>query len=201
MTATGIKLLANGYSAVIAASIVPTCASFAQGTATYGGARDRVEIQVPVTASISGRCGFSSLPSSSVQLGNLEDGFSREIPFILNCNTPMRMAVLSRNGGLEAPVKPMAGRVNRLDYTVTLHLVGTGGTTAVASCEASSLAASSTASCDFRGTASATRGLRLPNGSRREEGSYLRIAAPATPGLVASDAYTDTLALTLSPSA
>lgn len=187
-------------SAVFAGGLTPA-EVVAQPTATHGGAQDRIDFSIPVTASIAARCGFSSLPNGSVQLGNLEAGFSRNIPFVLNCNTPMRVAIVSQNGGLTAPVQATPGYANRLDYAVTLHLVGTGGVSVVDTCDASALSAASLASCSFKGTASATVGLRLPQGSRKEQGSYIRIASAPASGLAASDAYTDVLALTLSPSA
>src|SRR3546814_1274597 len=68
-------------------------------------------------------------------------GFSRDIPFVLQCNTPMRLAMVSQNGGLKVASAPPEGFTNLLDYTVTLYAVGTGGTSIVASCSASSLAA------------------------------------------------------------
>src|SRR3546814_1329530 len=78
----------------------------------------------------------------------------------------MRLAMVSQNGGLKVASAPPEGFTNLLDYTVTLHAVGTGGTSIVASCSASSLAAAAIPPCSFRGTASATTGLRL---SRSEE--------------------------------
>src|SRR3546814_10921263 len=85
----------------------------------------RIALAVPVTASISGRCGFSTPPDTNVELGNLEAGFSRDIPFVLQCNTPMRLAMVSQNGGLKVASAPPEGFTNLLDYTVTLHAVGT----------------------------------------------------------------------------
>src|SRR3546814_1250204 len=73
----------------------------------------------------------------------------------------------------------------------------------VASCSASSLAAAAIPPCSFRGTASATTGLRLSGVSHSEQGSYLRVFAPPTSGrvqLMASTEYKDVLVLTLSPS-
>src|SRR3546814_18268798 len=71
-------------------AVFPLVPVGAQITATHGGATDRIALAVPVTASISGRCGFSTPPDTNVELGNLEAGFSRDIPFVLQCNTPMR---------------------------------------------------------------------------------------------------------------
>src|SRR3546814_6569247 len=163
----------------------------------------RIALAVPVTASISGRCGFSTPPDTNVELCNLEACFSRDIPFVLQCNTPMRLAMVSQNGGLKVASAPPEGFTNLLDYTVTLHAVGTGGTSIVASCSASSLAAAAILPCSFRGTASATTGLRLSGVSHSEQGSYLRVFAPPTSGrvqLMASTEYKDVLVLTLSPS-
>src|SRR3546814_14064466 len=70
----------------------------------------RIALAVPVTASISGRCGFSTPPDTNVELANLEAGFSRDIPFVLQCNTPMRLAMVSQNGGLKVASAPPEGR-------------------------------------------------------------------------------------------
>lgn len=173
-------------------------------TASHGGGTDRIQLQVPVTASIRGRCGFQTAPAAAVDLGNLEAGFSREIPFVLRCNSPMRLAVTSRNGGLRAPGNPQPGTSGSLDYMVTVHAVGTGGTSVTASCLASALVATAAQSCSLRGTASASVGLRLPAESAGEQGSYLALYAAPTAGrvnLVASTEYADALVITLSPSA
>src|SRR3546814_7985368 len=81
----------------------------------YGGATDRIALAVPVTASISGRCGFSTPPDTNVELGNLEAGFSRDIPFVLQCNTPMSLAMVSQNGGLKVASAPPEGFTNLLE--------------------------------------------------------------------------------------
>lgn len=67
-----------------------------------------------MTAPIGGRCGFQTAPTATIDLGNLENGFSREVPFVLGCNLPMRLAVISQNGGLRAPVNPQPGTSNLL---------------------------------------------------------------------------------------
>src|SRR3546814_13012211 len=94
----------------------------------------------------------------------------------------MRLAMVSQNGGLKVASAPPEGFTNLLDYTVTIHAVGTGGTSIVASCSASSLAAAAIPPCSFRGTASATTGLRLSGVSPIEPGSSLRVYAPPTHG-------------------
>src|SRR3546814_5425060 len=83
----------------------------------------------------------------------------------------MRLAMVSQNGGLNGASAPPEGFTNLLDYTVTLHAVGTGGTSIVASCSASSLAAAAIPPCSFRGTASVTTGLRLSGVSHSEQRS------------------------------
>src|SRR3546814_14786551 len=94
----------------------------------------------------------------------------------------MRLAMVSQNGGLEVASTPPEGFTNLLDYTVTLHAVGTGGTSIVASCSASSLAAAAIPPCSFRGTASATTGQRLSGVTPSEPGSYPRVFAHPTSG-------------------
>src|SRR3546814_20101213 len=98
--------------------------------------------------------------------------------------TPMRLAMVSQNGGLKVASAPPEGFTNLLDYTVTLHAVGTGGTSIVASCSASSLAAAAIPPCSFRGTASATTGLRLPGVSPTQQGYYLRVFVTPISGRV-----------------
>ncbi|HEY4545188.1 MAG TPA: hypothetical protein VIG90_02000 [Pedomonas sp.] len=175
----------------------------AQTTATHGTGQDRVEITVPVTASISGRCGFSAPPDAVLELGNLEIAFSRDLTFVLQCNSPLRLGIVSANGGLKAPGTPTRGYTNLLDYTVTLHAVGTGGVSFLTACTASSLASTAAAPCQFRGPASATAGMRLPGASSSDQGSYLRVSSQPAAGsrnLMASANYSDVLMLTLSPS-
>lgn len=194
----------HALAALLVASAVATTAA-AQETAVYGGAPDRLTLSLPVTASVSGRCGFADAgtPAARVEVGDVEAGFSHTLPFVLSCNSPVRLAIQSRNGALRAPGEPAAGYGSSLDYTVTVQAVGSRGVSVSASCAASALAQAATTACALRGPASSTQGLRLPDVSLKEPGSYLQLSAPPASGrtpLMASSDYADFLVLTLSPS-
>ncbi|HYD26480.1 hypothetical protein [Brevundimonas sp.] len=191
-------------TALFLASAVSATAG-AQETAVYGGARDQLTLILPVTASVSGHCGFANAgsPAADVDVGDIAAGFSHTLPFTLSCNSPVRLAVQSRNGALRAPDVPPAGYGASLDYMITVHAVGSRGVSVSASCAASALTSAATTACALRGPASSTQGLSLPDISLKEPGSYLQLSAPPASGptpLMASSDYADSLVLTLSPS-
>lgn len=181
-----------------------TCAGTAHAQTVqtaYAGGSPAV-LTIPVTASIGGRCGFAEggAPSGTYNQANFDQtGLSAQFGFALNCTGPSRVAVTSGNGGLLTSAAAATGYANKADYQVTLNLVANDGSTAQATCAASTLAAG--ASCAFAGTASTTGGLRLAAASTDQSGSYLRISAPrhAGPAVLVEGTYSDSLTVTVSP--
>lgn len=178
--------------------------SSAQTTAVYGGNPNRIDLSVPVTASIASRCAFSPPPSGSYDAGDITRPFTHDFPFSVRCNTPFRVAVVSQNGSLKAPIAPTPGYAASTAYDVTLALVGGSNTPpATATCTAASLSSTALSPCGFRGPASATSGLRLDGRSNGAVGSYLRVSSPGvlpTVTLIASPDYRDVLTVSISPS-
>ena len=179
----------------------------AQVTAYAGGSPSNIVLSIPVTASVGGRCGFAPglAPSGSTDVGEVNNAFSADFPFTLECTVPFRAAVISQNGGLLAPsVTPDVGYTNLAPYLVDLNLVGDAGVTPVSgTCDTADLQTSSGATCVFKGPATAGQGLRLNGSSYDTPGSFLRVhrgayAAPAI--LTAANAYADSLTVTLSVS-
>ncbi len=179
-------------------------AGHAAVTAVAGGSPDHVDITLAVTASVASRCGFATdaTPDGTYDAADINAGFTHDFPFALQCNCPSRVAVVSANGGLLAPVSGVPqGFSNLAPYEVTLSLTGNAGVQTVNSgCQASTLSGSSAIPCSFRGPASATQGLRLGGAAGNVSGSYLRVSAPPYSGsavLVAASTYADTLTITL----
>jgi hypothetical protein len=184
-----------------------TSAAAAQTTAVAGGSPNKITIALPVTSSVAARCTFASgaAPSGAYTVPNIDDGFSHDFSFSLDCNLPLRVAVVSANGALVAPTGPLPpGYSSRAPYNVTLNIVGNAlGVSANASCESQSLAASASTPCSFRGPASTSAGLKLTGAADRGDASSLRVSAAAyaqSETLVASSAYTDTLTVSVSAS-
>lgn len=198
-----MRFLAPFVSVLIVCSGPP---AFAQVTAIAGGSPDHITLAVPVTASIGGTCGFRTgeAPNGSRDVGELNGNFSEDFLFTLQCTAPLRMAVVSANGGLLASTGALAaGYTNVAPYNVSLHIVGDSGVTADGTCSASTLTTITGSPCTFRGPASSTQGLRLNIRSYDLSGSYLRVSSPGYSGddiLAASNTYTDTLTVTLSAS-
>jgi hypothetical protein len=179
----------------------------AQVTAYAGGSPSNIVLSIPVTASVGGRCGFAPglAPSGSTDVGEVNNAFSADFPFTLECTVPFRAAVISQNGGLlAASATPATGYTNLAPYLVDLNLVGDTGVTSVSgTCDTADLKTSSGAGCAFKGPATAGQGLRLNGSSYDTPGSYLRVrrgayAAPAI--LTAANTYADSLTVTLSVS-
>ena len=175
----------------------------AQTTAVYGGSPNHVDLPIDITASVAAVCGFAAgaAPSGSYDGADLVAGFSHDFLFTLNCSTPLRVAIVSDNGGMLAPITAPAGYSSLAPYQVALHLAG-DSVSADGSCSAASLAAGAVPPCAFIGPASPSQGLRL-GGASHAPGSYLRVSAPAYAGsapLVASTAYVDRLTITLAAS-
>lgn len=179
----------------------------AQVTAYAGGSPSNIVLSIPVTASVGGRCGFAPglAPSGSTDVGEVNNAFSADFPFTLECTVPFRAAVISQNGGLlAASATPDVGYTNLAPYLVDLTLVGDPGVTPVSgTCDTADLQTSSGAACAFKGPATASQGLRLDGASYDAPGSFLRVrrdayAAPAI--LTAANTYADSLTVTLSVS-
>jgi hypothetical protein len=159
-----------------------------------------VVLTIPVTASVGGRCGFATAPSGTYNQANFDQtGLAAQFDFALNCTGPSRVAVLSSNGGLLSSTASGAGYGNKADYSVTLNLAANDGSSAQATCTASTLVSGST--CGFVGTASTTQGLRLAAAAVNQSGSYLRISAPKQTGstVLVAGVYSDSLTVTVSP--
>ncbi len=183
------------------------CTAFAQTTAyspDSGRTPNQIVLSIPVTASVGGRCGFADggTPSGSYNQINFDEtGLLHDFSFVLNCTGPSRVAVVSQNGGLLTTGTAPTGYTVRAPYDVSLHLVANGGgTTADATCAASTLPTGST--CSFLGPASTAQGLRLSAASTLQAGSYLRVSAPPYSGASAlvTGTYSDVLTVTLSAS-
>lgn len=173
----------------------------AQTTAIAGGSPANITLAIPVTTSVAGRCNLSV--SGSYDAPEITAGFTHDFSIALQCSTPVRVAVVSANGGLLAAITPPPLGYSRLaPYDVALSLVGNSGVpTATATCAAATLTATAGAPCNFRGPATPTQGLRLSGASTAASGSYLRVSAPVYAGpetLVASSTYVDTLTVTVS---
>jgi hypothetical protein len=199
-------LLGGGLIAlvILAAGAEP---AHAQVTAYAGGSPSNIVLSIPVTASVGGRCGFAPgmAPSGSTDVGEVNNAFSADFPFTLECTVPFRAAVISQNGGLLASsVTPATGYTNLAPYLVDLNLVGDAGVTpASATCDTGDLKTSSGATCTFKGPATAGQGLRLNGSSYDVSGSYLRVRRAAYAGaqiLAAANAYADSLTVTVSVS-
>ncbi|WP_188645330.1 hypothetical protein [Tsuneonella deserti] len=186
---------------MLAAALAATPAAAQLSQTIYEG--QSIPLTIPVTASVGGRCQFATngAPSGTWDAGFIDEAaWQHDFGFTLECNTAARVAVVSLNGGLKAPVGGSdPGYVNLAPYTVTLNLDG-NTTTASDFCAAAALKASAPGTCAFRGPASTTAGLRLAGPSQNQTDSYLRVSAPAFAGpgtLVASTAYADTLTITI----
>jgi hypothetical protein len=188
-----------------AACLVPETASaqstIAGPTAYVGG---NIPLTIPVTASVGGRCAFAlnGAPSGSFDAGQIDQtGWSKQFPFVLDCNGAARVAVTSVNGGLRTAVQPAdAGYLGIAPYTVRLNLAGESGANANAQCDVANLQPSAASPCTFIGPATQSQGLRIAPSSRNLTGSYLEVSANAYtgPGVLVQGAYSDTLTVTVS---
>lgn len=164
------------------------------------GSVNRLDIGIDVRASVTGRCGFATAPNGTITQSKFDEtGFSRDIPLVLNCSGASRVAVTSAKGGLQTATTGATGYATKAPYDVTLRLVADNGTTATATCAASTLTAGGSCST-FGGPASSSKGLRLAGASTKANGSYVRVSAPAYSGsapLVAGT-YSDTITVTVS---
>lgn len=159
-------------------------------------------LQVQVTASIGGHCGFATgtAPAGTYNQPDFDTaGLNHDFTFQLDCTGPSRVAVVSTNGGLLTGGSVPAGYTTLAPYSVTLNLVGSTAT-ANQSCAVANLTASSGTPCSFRGPVTPSQGLLLNSTSVGQSGSYLRVSAPAYAGsnALVSGSYSDTLVVTVS---
>ena len=173
-------------------------------SATYGGSPASLSFGIPVSASVSIRCGFAAgaAPAGTFDAGAIDrTGWSNDFAFTLDCNGPSRIAIASRNAGLKADLpKPVPGYASLAPYTVAVSIaLGTG--TRDASCTSAQLASKTGSGCAFAGTASATEGLLVPAAASGLPGSFMRVSAPAYLGanVLVSGVYADTLTVTIAP--
>lgn len=197
-----MKRLGAWLLAVLVACLALSQPARAQVTAYAAGQGgvNSVEVGVEVRASVRSRCGFASggAPSGTLDRADFDQtGFSKDFAIKLNCSGASRIAVTSLNGGM-ATSGSANGYAMKAPYQVALRMVADNGTSSTASCDAANLGAGGT--CSFAGQASGTTGLRLAGASTRDNGSWLRVSAPAYAGsapLVAGR-YADTLTITVS---
>lgn len=220
-------VLKGGFSAVLAAFVLggsPVAAQnisptvYAPGDVPPGsGAGTSITLTpIYVRASVGGRCGFADgqAPGGTVNQPDFDvTGFDATFNFVLECTGPSRVGVVSANGGLFQTNSTDPGYTGLAPYDVGLTLVGNGGATATASCEAASLAAGMTTcstayggtggpQTNFTGPANETTGLLLNASSTTGATSSIRVRAAAYNGsdVLVSGAYQDVLTVTVSPS-
>jgi len=197
-----MPLLRLLFAAFLLAAGVAALPAQAQGTAyaVGQGAQNRVEVGIDVRASVRDRCGFSAAGASTGTLSQADfdaTGLSKDFAIRLNCSGASRVAVVSRNGGLTHGAA-VEGFASSAPYQVQLRLAADNGVVATAVCDAAALNGPGT--CSFGGTAGGSTGLRLGAASTRDNGSFLRVSAPAYSGarpLLAGE-YSDTLIITVS---
>lgn len=196
--------IAGSALLMVAALAAGATDAHAQVTAYAGGSPSNIVLSIPVTASVGGRCGFApgAAPNGSTDVGEVNNAFTADFPFTLQCTVPFRAAVISQNGGLLTSTSAVSGYTNLAPYLVDLNLVGDSGVgSASATCDTGDLKTTSGATCGFKGPATTTQGLRLNGASYDVPGSYLRVHRAAYAGasiLVASNTYADALTVTLS---
>lgn len=204
------RLVRSAVAALALTAAYPALASTAPVTAyfrdpaltgyTYPGPANAI-MQIPVTASIGGTCGFATAPNATLFHANIDTtGWSDQVPFTAECTAPWRIAVTSQNGALVNAGSPAAGYQNKAPYTVSLNVASDGGPVSAACPVAEIDQAVGSSPCSFKGTASPTTGLVIPR-SFGLSGSYIQVAAPAYagPDLLISGTYNDTLVVTISP--
>lgn len=197
-----LRILALAIVAALCVAISQPASAQVTAYAAGQGGVNSVEVGVEVRASVRSRCGFATgkAPSGSIDQADFDQtGFSKDFAIQLNCSAASRIAVSSANGGMTT-TGATTGYATKAPYQVALRMVADNGTSSTASCDATTLG--SGGNCSFAGTASSTNGLRLAGASTKNNGSYLRVSAPAYTGsapLVAGR-YADTLTITVSVS-
>lgn len=198
MKSMSVRFLLAALVALFAAA-GPAHAQGLSPTVYVGGS---IQLPIPVTASIGGRCQFAAngAPNGSYDAGAIDTtAWTHDFGFVIDCNIASRVAVVSNNGGLKTASPTTTGYTDLAPYTVQLTLQG-DSTSVSDSCAVANLTASAATACNFRGPASTTNGLRLPGASQSQPGSYVRVSAPAYPGsdILVAGQYADTLVVTIS---
>ncbi len=197
-------LVRSGALAAAMTLAHPALASTAPITAYYQyptlGPANAV-IQIPVTASVGGTCGFTTAPNDNLFHADIDtNGWSDQVPFTVECTAPWKIAVSSQNGALKNTGTVTGGYQNKAPYTVSLNVASDAGTISAVCPVAEIDQAVGTSPCSFKGAASPTTGLTIAR-SFGLSGSYIQVAAPAYPGpdLLIPGNYNDTLIVTISP--
>ena len=168
------------------------------------GKQSTAVLSIPVRASVNTSCGFQQIIDENFDVGYIDEAqWTRSTTFVPECTTPWRIAISSTNGGLltDNTASLPVGYANKAPYTVALN-INTDGGVEEASCAAADLHDTAGTACAFRGTATMTEGMRVAR-SYRLNPSQITVSAPAYagPGVLISGTYTDTLTITVSPSA
>jgi hypothetical protein len=191
-------------TALFIAAIASACLSASAANAITTVHDQPVVISIPVTASVSATCGATTLPTTSVNVGELTATLNTQVPFIIKCTSAFRMGVVSSSGGMVSAAPAVAGYTNQRDYAVTLFVKDDTATVNQSStCLASTLTAASASCSNLRGPAStAAPGFKVNGPSNNQSGSYLLISGAPTGSdlLVSASDYVDTLTVTLSAS-
>ena len=186
-------------------------ATFVQGTTVYasdngGGpsSPNSAPLSIPVTASVGTACGTTTLPTTTVNVGELNATLNTQVALTIKCTGSFRMGVVSANGGLVTTGIAPAGYTTLRDYNVSLHIIDdTLAANDSSTCAASTLTAGSTSCLNLIGPATTSAPtFKVPTSSNNQTGSYLLIsgAYTGTNILVAGPGYTDTLTITLTSS-
>lgn len=201
----GMRGFATALAGLVSIASIPAAAQNVPDTYYFGGQGSTGKtIEIPVTASVGGRCEFATggAPSGSYDAGQIDAvAWSNRFDFQISCNTASRVAVVSTNGGLKtAAAVADPGYTGLAPYDVTLNLDGNVAVPdATATCPVATLKAGAGGTCGFIGPASSSQGLRLTGPSTNQINSYLFVSAPAYTGSDAliAGSYTDTLTVTI----
>ena len=207
----GLLLAISSYATPAAADTTAITAYYHDAALTgytYATNNENAVININVTASVGGTCGFATglAPSGTVNAGAIDTtAWGTNVPFTLQCTAPWRIAVSSQNGALKTSALGATGYSTTAPYDVALNLpydTGTSTGTVTSSCPVAQIdAALVSSSCNFNGTATTTNGLQVPR-SFNLANSYMRVSAPAYTGVnvLVQGTYNDTLIVTVSPS-
>lgn len=216
MTRTALRTLAVIVAMTAAATPAwGQCVGSCTTSTIYEGSSGT--IQLKVSASVGGRCGFATAPSATLQFANFDQiSGTQSASFELDCTGPSRVAVTSQHGGLRNGTATLpSGYSNQASYLVNLRLYPTTGSpvTLSTACPSEVLRvtspASGTAACvGIRGTATfnGTEGLRLGSASTGKT-SFIDVKvgpetiAPSGNGpAMINGSYSDTLTVTVAAS-
>ncbi len=163
-----------------------------------------IVLSVPVTAQVGAACATTALPTTTVNLGALDQALpDTQVSLSIQCSGPFRMGLVSTNGGLKSAATAPTGFANLRDYSVALHIKDNASVDHPSStCVASLLtptASASTCTTNLRGPATSTGPNFLVSTASTGQASYLLISnAPLGSGvLVGASDYSDTLTITL----